>query len=812
MRSRRVRHGLGIAAAAITLLLTPCFSQLLAQQSDEGLARSIAAIRTDDHPKIDGTLNDACWKRAPRSGDFIQHEPEDGKAATESTVVRVAYDNEALYVGMEMYDSEPGRIVNRLARRDADQNADCAVVVIDSYHDHQTAYAFLVYASGTQQDAYHYNDTWSDGTWDAVWESATRITEWGWAAEFKIPFDCLRFVAADDPEWGILFLRGIPRKNEVDRWVNIPESVGGYVSRFGHLTGLENIRSPRQLEILPYGVSYEKTEPTHPGNPDGRDIFGNAGVDLKYGITPNITMNTTINPDFGQVEADEIILNLTTFETRYPEKRPFFIEGSKIFETYFNLFYSRRIGRAPSGQPENVADYVDRPDVTTILGAAKVSGKTAGRTSIGILEAVTQRERAKFIDGDNARHVAVIEPEANYLVTRVEQDVLKNSKVGIMATAASQKTLHPAYTGGVDWILRFNDGDYASHGQIVGSSTESDEAGWGGFARLAKEGGKHITANIDLQYMDKKLDLNRIGYQMRNNIREVSTWLQYRTTKRWWIVNRTWNTVYADRTENLDGLMQNYGCNFDTSIELRNYWAVELGGWVDFGRTYFDWPTQGGPPMPIPLGQSWHAGFNTDGRKWWQLAPSVGGGDTWDGQFNTCQLSVSLRPRSNMELSMGPEYKTQRHVSQYLKWVPDESGNRQYIFGEMRLHQLDMTLRGTFTFSKDLTLLVYAQPFVSARDYRNFKKLVPPDTYDYVGTDVYDGTKETPDRNRASFNSNVTLRWEYRPGSTLFLVWTQAREYRSDLGDFGFKRDWDNLFGTVPGNTFLIKANYRLSM
>ena len=810
--TRVLRVSVPISVLALAWLLTCINPWLLAQPADEADVPTITAVRTDNHPRIDGSLGDACWARAPRVGGFIQHVPDDGEPASEATLVQVAYDAEAIYVAMEMLDSEPDKIVDRLTRRDRHQDADDAYVVIDSYHDHQTAYMFQVYTSGTQRDMYFFNDGWNDDGWDAVWESATQKTDTGWIAEFKIPFDCLRFASCDAPVWGILFGRDITRHQEESRWPHIPQSASGFVSHFAHLEGLGNLRPPRRLEVLPYAVSYEETEAEHPGNPDGRDFYGSAGIDVGYGITPNMTLNATVNPDFGQVEADQTVLNLTTFETLFPEKRPFFLEGMNIFATWFDLFYSRRIGRAPSRWASDAAHYVDRPGATTILGAAKVTGKTSGGTTIGIIDAATQRETARYIADDGSRKEAVVEPQANYFVARVQQDVLRNSTVGVMATASNQKTTDPAYTGGLDWILRFKDGNYASHGQIVGSATGPDTKGWGGFTRIAKEGGEHLRANIDIQYMDAKLDLNHVGYLRRNGIKEISAWIQYRTNDKWWIVNRTWNSIYADRQENLDGLKQNYGFNFDSEVQLSNFWTLSGGGWIDFGRTYFDWETRGGPPAPIPLGQSWNLSLNTDPRKWWEVNPYAGGGDTWDGRFNTYRLWVNLRPLPNVEMSLGPGYREERHVSRWLKKVDDEHGNRQDIFGEQYLRQADMTLRGTFTFTRDLTLQIYAQPFMAAVDYSNFKRLVPPHSYEYVDETVYDEAAERPDFDWNSFNSNVILRWEYRPGSTLYLVWTQARDFASDTADLNLRRDFDALFDAVPGNTFLVKVNYRLSI
>jgi hypothetical protein len=723
--------------------------------------------------------------------------------------VRVAYDDEALYVGMEMFDSEPDKIISRLTRRDRWVEGDLVHVIVDCHHDHQTAYAFTAYASGTQRDVYYYNDNWSDDSWDAVWDCATRITDWGWCAEYKIPFHCLRFACEDDPVWGVYFSRNISRKNELDRWLYIPESASGFVSHFGHLKGMRGLNPPRRFQVLPYGVTYAETEPKALGNPDGRDYSGDIGFDVKYGLTSDITLDATINPDFGQVEADQTVLNLSVFETWFPEKRPFFLEGKEIFNTYYDLFYSRRIGRPPSMWPENVDYYLDRPAATTILAAMKVSGKTSGGTSIGLLESVTQEEKAKFKDDEGETRTEIIEPSANYLVARVKQDVLDNSYVGVMATAANQKNAHPHYTGGADWILRFLDGDYQWHGHMVGSSTGPDDRGAAGMLMFERSGGERFRGSVRADYRDKRINLNRMGFLGRNNIKEAWAWLQYRTTKEWWIVRRSWNNLNIGYTDNLDGVALTRGGDFNNSVELTNFWSVGCGSWQDYDVTYSDWETRGGPRTPIPIGQNWWVWLETDSRRSWQLGTNVGGGDTMDGQYNSYSLWVNLRPRSNIEFSLEPHYRTDRSVSRWVKTLEDDEGNPlDYIFGEQAMRRLDMTVRGTITFTKDLSLQIYAQPFITTVDYSKFKRLLPNEEYEYVDSSVYDEAVEEPDFNWSTFNSNAVLRWEYRPGSTLYLVWTQARDNSGGEGAFDFNRDWDNLFSGTPGNTFLVKLNY----
>jgi len=785
----------------------------LAQKTDEDTVKSITAVRANPGAEIDGILDEDFWQRAPRSGDFVQYQPDEGEPASESTFVRVAYDDEALYVGMEMYDSEPDKIISRLTRRDRYVENDLVNLIIDSHHDHQTAYAFVVSVSGTQRDSYYYNDDWADDNWDAVWESSAKMTPWGWIAEIKIPFHCLRFACEENPVWGFYCSRRIARKNELDRWIYIPESASGFVSHFGHMKGLKSLTPPKRLEILPYVVSYEETEPKSLGNPDGRDFFGNFGFDLKYGITSNITLDAAINPDFGQVEQDETILNLSTFETWYSEKRPFFLEGFKIFETPLDLFYSRRIGKLPSGWPDDADYYIDRPAATTILAAAKISGKTKGGTSIGILEAVTQREKAEFMHEDGYRKKEVIEPEANYLVARVMQDILKNSTVGAMATAVNQKGFYSAYTGSADWTLRFHNGDYGFKGQLMGSKTGPAEDGWGGWLRFDKEGGEHIRGCIETYYLDRGLDLNNLGFLRRDDVKEIYSWMQYRTTKKWWIIRKTWHNLNISFTDNLSGLKLTRGGNYNNQFELTNFWYVGGGIWTDFDNIYSDRETRGGPPAPIPIGTNWWVWLNTDSRKWYQINPYFEMGDTWDGHFKAYSLWINLQPRSNVEISGGPGYYRSEGVSRWLTNLEDEDGNRtDDIFGEQYMERFDMTIRATYTFTKNLTLQVYAQPFMAAVDYRNFKRLIPPDDFKYVDTSLYNEENKKPDFNWKSFNSNVVLRWEYRPGSTLFLVWTQSREASDDFGDFKSRRDWDNLFDTVPGNTFLIKVNYWWSL
>jgi len=314
--------------------------------------------------------------------------------------------------------------------------------------------------------------------------------------------------------------------------------------------------------------------------------------------------------------------------------------------------------------------------------------------------------------------------------------------------------------------------------------------------------------------MDRGLDFNHMGFMRRTDIKEIWCWVQYKTAKKWWIVRRSWNNLNIGYEDNLSGLKLVRGGNFNNSIELVNNWNIGGGTWMDYDKMYDDYETRGGPPAPIPIGQNWWVWFNTDSRKWWQINPFFETGDSRDGKFYSYSLWLNLHPRSNIEISGGPGFYRSDGISRWLTYLEDENENRtDEIFGEQHVRRFDMTLRGTYTFSKDLTLQVYAQPFIAAVDYRNFKKLIPPDDFEYVGSDVYNQEEEQPDFKWTSFNSNIVFRWEYRPGSTLFIVWTQNRgTWDEGVGNFKFRRDWDNLFNTIPGNTFLIKANYWWSL
>ncbi|MDH4223063.1 MAG: carbohydrate binding family 9 domain-containing protein, partial [candidate division Zixibacteria bacterium] len=754
-------------------------------------------------------LDDDCWKKAEKSGDFVQAQPHDGEPATESTYVQVCYDNDALYVAVTCMESEPEKIIEILTRRDRFSESDCVNLGIDSYHDHQTGYMFKTYASGTQCDIHYFNDNSEDDSWDAVWESDVKIGKDRWTVEYKIPFSCLRFPKNETPTWGFYVSRFLGHNDETCRWIRIPSDQSGFVSRWGHLTGIKDIDPPMHLEILPYAVSWEKTEPGRLGNLDGREFFGNTGIDLKYGLTSNLTLDATINPDFGQVEIDEIVLNLTNYETFYPEKRPFFLEGNKIFEPNSNdlcqLFYSRRIGKNPE-KADSAEYYFHRPTSTTILGAVKITGKTKRGTTIGFLNAVTKREKADFWHSSGFRTKRVVEPEANYNVLRLSQDIFKNSVIGIMSTAVNQRGKIPSYAGGLDWSLRFWKENYNFIGQILGSSNGKKERGAGYLTVLEKIGGEHWRGQIVWFSFDKKINTNRLGYTKRNDIKGGSIWVQYKTQKEFWIIRNSWNNFNLSYDCNLDNVTLDWGFNFNSSIELTNSWVVEGGFYSDLGETNADWevPSQ---LLKIPVGRSAWININTDDRKKVCGGINYNLGNYWDGLSSSVYLWLTIKPRSNLEVTLEPDWNHMWDISRFVGYAQDESDSSSlYIFGKQEVNRAGLGLHGTYTFSKNLSIQAYTQFFFAKGEYTDLSRFTPMYQFSPLG-DTAGFSLVHGDFHRREFASNLILRWEYRPGSTLYLVWTQGR-YNYDRGEFHLRKDFSHLFSTIPYNTFLIKANY----
>lgn len=809
---------------------------------------------------VSGGLTAAVWETVPPNDAFRQREPSDNAEPSLRTEFRVAYDATTLFVKVRAFDAEPAKLITYLTRRDDDSPGDWLRIIIDSYHDRRTAYEFGVNPSGVKLDRYWFNDSNRDDSWDAVWDVSVARDGQGWSAEFRIPFSQLRFNPAAENTFGLAVSRDIGRLKETTTWPLLSKSANGYVSSFGELAGLSMSASLKRLELVPYVVTDMTKQPTE-GNPLLKRSQPSAelGMDVKYALTPGLTFTGTINPDFGQVEADPAVVNLTAFETFFSERRPFFVEGSGTFNfglecndsACTGLFYSRRIGRAPQGTDDlDSGDdiYTDAPIQTTIAGAAKLTGRV-GKYSVGVLQAFTQREEARMLNA-GAFSRTTVEPSTSYTVGRIRREFANQSSVGAMLTSTKRSTggggaFLPdlAVTGGVDWDIRFRKW-YSLTGLWAGSrihgsadaisdlqqnsrhyfqrpdlssavldDTRTSLAGNAGKIGISKIGGQHVRFNSNFAFKSPGFDINDVGFMRRADERSMGNWLQLRTEKpSQWFRTRTINfNQYA--SWNFDGDRLFSGGNVNANATFANNW--DMGGGVGRQALGFDdRATRGGPGVHSGGFKEFWNWANTDPRRAVRWSYFIGGGGNGEGttwtEFNP---SVTYRPLPAVTFNPGIRYSRNKVGAQWVENVTEPGDH--YVFGELDQTTVAVTLRLNYTMSPTLSLQLYGEPFVSAGDYSAFKELVSGRSRDYAQRYApFNYTFEPdddPNFNKKSFRTTNVLRWEYKPGSTLFVVWQQARENEFVPGGFRFGRDIRGIFGVQPRNTFLVKLAYWLN-
>jgi hypothetical protein len=845
------------------------------------------AVRSSSAPRIDGRQDDAVWTLAQPLTRFTQRQPLDGQAATESTSVRLAYDDYAIYVFARMYDSEPARIASRLARRDGDAQSDMFEVAIDSYHDQRTAFGFSVTPLGVKGDAVYSNDVYTgDDSWDAVWDVATQRDSLGWTAEFRIPLSQLRFPNAATQIWGVNFLRLVHRKAEISAWSWWAQTDEGFASYFGHAFGIASLPQPQRLEFLPYITgSEERLASGSPGNPfnDGSREVGRAGLDLKYGLASNLTLNATVNPDFGQVEADPAEVNLTAYETYFSERRPFFVEGADIFSGGNQQYlYSRRIGRAPQASAEYRGGpaFTDEPTSTSILGAAKLSGRTAGGWSVGLIEAVTAREYAA-VDSAGIRFRDEVEPLTNYAVVRAKRDFRGGaSTIGLIGTAVNRRIddarldflRSSAYAGGVDLSHRFSrnrfrvtaslgysyiGGDTAAIRRAQTSSaryfdrpdasyvdldpTRTSLMGWTGALGFARLQGNY-TYSVSAGATSPGFEINDVGYQTRADRVTLSA----SGTRRWTTPGRVFrsaNVSLQTETEwNFGQVRAGTFLGVSVGGQFLNYWNANVNLALQ-PRSADDGLTRGGPLGITPASYNLSLSAKTDSRKPWSIMLDGCFGRTEAGGWNRGVLTeIELRPTPSVSLSATGHYYTERSTRQYLAWQTDPVATatfgRQYVFADMEQRNLDVTARLNVTLSPTLSLQLYAQPFVFIAGYERFKELAAARTSNYTvygeapGSVLLDSTRTAgyyladadgagpraavrisdPDFSARSLRGNAVVRWEYRPGSTLFFVWTNSCEAYGADATFKIGNNLTHLCEGRSNNVIAVKMNYWLSL
>lgn len=837
-----------------------CFLVLPASAAERP---SFQASRVATPPVIDGDLTDAAWQTAQEITGFTQHDPDDGKPATRKTVVKVVYDDNAVYFGAMMEDSKP--VTSLLGRRDNNLESDWFRISLDPQQDRLTGAAFWVNPANVQVDMILYNDFYDDWSWDGVWESAAKIVTNGWIAEVRIPFSQLRFPDKEVQAWGINFARRIVSNQEVDYLVNTPKGAQGFVSRFADLTGIAGIKPERMFEIVPYGVArsdvhsgFDRSDPFLSGSEQRFD----GGMDFKYGLSSNLTLTGTINPDFGQVEVDPAVVNLTQFETFFPEKRPFFTEGVQMFRygsgpAYgrwgFNFssptfFYSRRIGRSPQGRA--AAHYSDVPGETTILGAAKITGKFGKGWSVGVLDALTDRETGTFAT-ETTRWRQPVEPMTNYFVARTAREYGKNSRVGALVTSVNRRLpseltglRESAYFAGVDGYTLFRDKswlfEWLAAGTLVQGSTEAMTAtqvnparyyqrpdaghveldptrtslsGFGGRAMLAKQTGVW-RYNVSAQTWSPGFELNDVGFMNRTDMTATSVVVHYVDEKVRKLTRERSIWVGKYQNWNHDGDLLANGVHGNTNVEFTNYWRA----WSWFGggtKKLDDRKTRGGPVVTSPGSVVVGGGFESDSRRKLSFVTEYEWFQTDDGGgSNFYWLSLNYRPTSALRVSLSPFFIRQRTFAQYVATRRDTSFtatySNRYIFATLDQKTFDMGVRAEWTASSRLSFQLYLQPFVASGDYHDFKQLTRPRSDDYESIAPEQFAIGNPDFNFRSIRGNAVVRWEFRPGSALYVVWNENREDVVPIGDFQLRRDLSALPDAAARDVFLVKVSYWL--
>jgi hypothetical protein len=844
------------ASAALLLFIVPADA---AEKKE--LEREVVAVQVDGGAvaiRLDGDLNDAAWQSAPAVTAFVQRDPSEGTPSNFRTEARVAYNATGLFVAVRAFDPQPDRIIGFLTRRDEVSSSDWIRILIDSYHDRRTAYEFAVNPVGVKQDAYWFNDTSVDRSWDAVWDVVVSRDGEGWRAEFHIPFSQLRFSSRHDGKVGFAVVREVARVNEVSTWPLLAKSATGYVSSFGELTGLTAGRTPKRLEFVPYTVAQVATVPPEDGNPllNTTDPGASVGVDLKYALTPALTFAATVNPDFGQVEADPAVVNLGAFETFFAERRPFFVEGSGNYNFNMDcnngqctgLFYSRRIGRDPRGEPDLPDDgYAVQPQQSTILGAGKLTGRV-GRFSVGALTAVTQEEKARLAIGDT-RISEVVEPGTVYSVGRARREFANQSSLGFMFTSTNRRMVDSvdflpknAFTGGIDYDWRLGR-RFSVSGHLAGSSlrgstaaiTELQESnvhsfqrpdashldldpddtslnGYAGAIAFSKIAGERVRFNTHFGVKSPGFDSNDLGFLRRADEIFQANWLQWRRDRPGKYIRRYNINFNQWQAFNFAGERIFSGGNINGGWTFHNFWNVGFGLGPDIGG-FDDRATRGGPgALRTSYLNNWFW-LNTDDRK----PVSFNGFMFWNNDFKGSRViemapSISFRPTTAVMLQLGGRWFSNKDDAQWIENLDEDTDDPHYVFGRLKQTTLALTLRANYTITPTLSLQLYGEPFVSAGHYEHYKELVNGRAERYEERFAPFAYNDNADFNFLSFRTTNVLRWEFKPGSTLFVVWQQGREEEGERGDFRFGRDFRQTFRTPASNTILVKLAYWVNM
>lgn len=834
----------------------------------------------ENAPNIDGDLDDKSWEIAEWSGDFIEWEPDENTPPSQQTKFKIVYDKKYLYVAFRCYDTEPNKIEKRLSRRD-DFVGDGVAILIDSYHDKRNAFVFIVTAAGVKVDEFATeNGDNFDDSWNPIWYTATKLDDEGWTAEMKIPFSQLKFGKSKEQIWGLECSRMVFREDEWSVWQRLPQDAPGMVSEFGELRGLIDIQPQKQLEIQPFVVNQIDTYPQEGGNPfrDGSDFILNGGLDAKIGITNDLTLDLTVNPDFGQVDADPGAIALDGFQIFFEERRPFFVENKNIFDYEFadrndNVFYSRRIGRSPQGGANlSSGEFVDQPNNTTILGAAKFSGKTKSGWSLGLLESVTGKMFAE-VDANGARREELVEPLTNYLVGRAQKDFNnRNSYIGGIFTATNRKLesnldflRKAAYTGGFDFKHNWKGRNYYIEGNVVASHiTGSKEAitntqnsithlfqrvdaghvdvdpdrttmtGTGGKLEIGKAGGGNWRYEGGVIWRSPELELNDVGF-----LRQADEIKQYAEVERLFLkptgfYRRAQLGIEQYTTYDFEGNYNRIQYQFEGFINFKNNWVAE-GGAAHKPRIFSNTVLRGGPRWRWSDENFGYLFVGSDQRKKFNFTLGYVNSQAAENNFSLERYVMRFRyqPFDAFSLSAEIEYEENPNKTQYVNQV-DFNGTPRYITGRIDQKTFSTAVRFNYSLNPNLSIQFYGEPFISRGTYTDFNyvnnpiakrlservTLLSPDQLSrtnnagaYFVDENLDGntdyTIDDPDFSFVQFRSNLVVRWEYIPGSEIFLVWSQGvTGFGDPMDSLGSNLD-AQILNQKMDNTFLIKATYR---
>jgi hypothetical protein len=889
--------GKALPATELARLVTPPAGA----PDHERRAPTVAAVAADGAIDLDGRLDEPVWRTAPVVDRFLQREPHEGRPGTQRTEVRFAYDDRNLYVGARMFDDRgPAGVTSRLVRRDSETESDWLILTFDTFLDHRGQTVFALSPAGARRDSYGPAGAEPDPSWNPVWRAETEVDSVGWTAEIAIPFSQLRFRSGQDQTWGLQVEREVSRLNEIQVWSLWLQDEEGGPPRFGHLSGISAPQAGLgRLEVLPYVAAQMETKAEVDADDpftEDRDGSFRAGADVKYLVTSDLTLNATVNPDFGQAEVDPAVVNLSDIETFFDEKREFFIEGSGLFQfgelwcyscsniSSLDMLFTRRIGRAPQAGflAEDRGDFADVPDAATIWTAAKLTGRTRGGTSIGVLGGLTDREHAEILVPGGVFRDQEVEPATSYAVARVKQDLRDgNLQVGGILTSVARSFDDPALEDllashaeglGLDADWWWGDRTYRFMASGAVTSVSGSEAaitrvqrssvhylqrpdrqsgrfdpnaeslrGWALYSRVGKQAGPWRWEG-QVSTRSPGFENNDLGFLTRTDY----VWMNGNLRRQWTTPNRWYRWLSLS-----GGAQQEY--NFDGDVRARQfhgsvytitpfYWEASLFG---FHRpaTWDDRLTRGGPVVRAPSSWYTEAFLLTDTRKpvvfefvpWW-FGNEEGVHDVRLG------LTATWKPATNVSVTLGPIYENSESSAQFVTTVEDATAEAFFgtrtVFADLDQETLSMDTRVDWTFSPTMSLELFVQPLVSSSDFSRFKEFARPRTQqklvygEDVGTIREEAVGETraffvdpdgpgpaaefsfedPDFNFRSLRGNLVFRWEYLPGSTLFLVWTQDRNSTLARGDFDLGRDVDALLDADPDNIFLVKLTYWLGI